>query len=170
MVHDDNGVARTDNSSREEGLMGHFLKLTLTVAFFLVVSGTSCFATGTDHVGIVKLLAGDVTIERYNTPVKVTANMQVQKGDLVRTGADGKADMIFDDDTMISMGPNSRISIDDFLFQPSEKSFSFITRIIHGTVSYISGQIAKLAPGLVRIETPQATVGLRGTHVLIKVD
>lgn len=127
-------------------------------------------AADTDHVGIVKSLAGDVAILRSDTPIKATANMRLLKGDHIRTGRDGKVGMIFEDDTVISIGPNSRIVIENFLFQPNEKKLSFIARILQGTVSYLSGQIAKLAPNLVRIETPNATVGLRGTHVLVKVD
>lgn len=129
-----------------------------------------CMAADTDHVGIVKSLAGDVAILRSDTPIKATANMRLLKGDHIRTGRDGKVGMIFEDDTVISIGPNSRIVIENFLFQPNEKKLSFIARILQGTVSYLSGQIAKLAPNLVRIETPNATVGLRGTHVLVKVD
>lgn len=143
-------------------------------AFFAVslvsVFNLPCMAADPDHVGIVKSLAGDVAILRSDTPIKATANMRLLKGDHIRTGRDGKVGMIFEDDTVISIGPNSRIVIENFLFQPNEKKLSFIARILQGTVSYLSGQIAKLAPNLVRIETPNATVGLRGTHVLVKVD
>ena len=96
--------------------------------------------------------------------------MRLQKGDQIRTGAKGKVGLIFEDDTVISLGPNSVIEIDNFLFQPNEKRLSFIARILQGTVSYLSGQIAKLAPNQARLETPHATVGMRGTHVLVKVD
>jgi hypothetical protein len=130
----------------------------------------SVMAAAPDHVGIVKSLAGDVAIVRNDTHIKAETNMKLLKGDHIRTGNNGKVGLIFEDDTVISIGPNSRIVIEDFLFQPSEKRMSFITRIIQGTISYLSGQIAKLAPSFVRIETPQATVGLRGTHVLVKVD
>ncbi|WP_223922912.1 FecR domain-containing protein [Geobacter sp. AOG2] len=144
------------------------------VVFFAVslvpVFNLPCMAAGPDHAGVVKSVVGDVAILRNGTPIKAAAHMKLLKGDQIRTGSNGKVGMIFEDDTVISVGPDSRVVIEDFLFQPSEKRLSFITRIIQGTVSYLSGQIAKLAPNLVRIETPQATVGLRGTHVLIKVD
>ena len=149
--------------------MKFFFSIVLASAL-LLSNSLSCLAANPDHVGIVKLFAGDVYIERDNSQIKAEVNMKLLKGDHVRTGVDGKVGMIFEDDTLVSLGPNSKISIDDFLFQPSEKSFSFVVRIIQGTASYISGQIGKLAPGFVRIETPQATVGLRGTHVLVKVD
>src|SRR3974390_3389041 len=98
--------------------MRHFFNLILTVAIILL-NCLPCLAAGSDHVGIIKLLAGDVTIERNGSPIKAAVNMKVMKGDQVRTGPDGKAGMIFEDDTLISMGPDSRVSIDNFLFKPS---------------------------------------------------
>lgn len=149
--------------------MRSFLIMIFTVTLVLTINLPG-MAAATDHAGIVKSLAGDVSIVRNFTSIKAETNMKLLKGDHIRTGNNGKVGLIFEDDTIISIGPNSRIVIEDFLFQPSEKRLSFITRIIQGTVSYLSGQIAKLAPSFVRIETPQATVGLRGTHVLVKVD
>lgn len=147
-----------------------FFSIIILTAVFSLSNSLSCLAANSSHVGIVKLFAGDVFIERGNSPIRAEVNMKLMNGDQVRTGANGKVGMIFEDDTLISLGSNSKMSIDDFLFQPSEKSFSFVVRIVQGTVSYISGQIAKLAPNFVRIETPHATVGLRGTHVFVKVD
>jgi hypothetical protein len=96
--------------------------------------------------------------------------MKVMKGDSVTTGSNGKVGLIFEDDTVISLGSNSRIAIENFLFQPSEKKLSFVARMYQGTASFLSGQIAKLAPQQVQVETPHATVGTRGTHYLVKVD
>ncbi|RII29406.1 MAG: hypothetical protein CXR30_12970 [Geobacter sp.] len=129
-----------------------------------------CMAANPDHVGVVKTMAGDVEISRKGIQLKAQANMRLLKGDQIMTGNNGKVGMIFEDDTVISIGPNSKIVIEDFMFQPNEKKLSFVARIIQGTVSYLSGQIAKLAPSLVRIETPHATIGMRGTHILVKVD
>ena len=67
-------------------------------------------------------------------------------------------------------GPNSEMSIESFLFNPADKQLSFITRLIRGTFSFISGQIAKLAPKKVILQTPDATLGVRGTKFLVKVD
>jgi hypothetical protein len=127
-------------------------------------------AAASEYMGFVKYLAGDVAIVRSGTTIKAETNEKLLKGDLIKTGASGKVGLIFEDDTVISIGPNSRIVIEDFAFQPNEKKLSFFARILKGTVNYLSGQIAKLAPKQVRIETPQATIGIRGTHVLIKVD
>jgi hypothetical protein len=149
------------------------MKSLCTVLFLcvIVLAGIPvCMAGNEEHVGIVKSLAGDVVIVRDGKPLNASANMKVMKGDIVTTGSDGKAGLIFEDDTVISMGSNSRIAIENFIFQPSEKKLSFIARIYQGTASFLSGQIAKLAPNQVHVETPYATVGTRGTHFLVKVD
>lgn len=141
------------------------------VLVYLVLAGTPlCVAAEPDHIGIIKSLAGDAVIVRSVTTITAVENMKLLKGDHIATGNTGKVGMIFEDDTVMSIGPNSRIVIEDFAFQPSEKKLSFIAKILQGTVSYVSGQIAKLAPNRVRIETPHATVGTRGTHVLLKVE
>jgi len=122
------------------------------------------------HAGIVKSAVGEVVIVRNNLSIKAETNTKLLEGDLIQTGQNGKAGLIFEDDAVISMGPNTKIVIEKFMFQPAEKKLSFIARIFQGTASFLSGQLVKLAPDLVRIETPCATVGMRGTHILIKVD
>lgn len=148
------------------------MRFLFIVILFVALADTGTFAYGAmaDHVGIIKSMVGEVTITRNDGTIKAEPNVRLMAGDIVQTGANGKAGLILSDDTIISMGFNSRISITNFMFQPNEKKLSMIAKIFHGTVSYLSGQIAKLAPNMVHIETPGATVGLRGTHVLIKVD
>ncbi|MBT0662889.1 FecR domain-containing protein [Geobacter pelophilus] len=146
------------------------LYLMVLVVALVLVCCPLCLAAGPEYVGIVKSLHGDVVVLRDNSSVKADGNMKLRQGDHIKTGVNGKAGLIFEDDTVIAIGPNSSIVIDRFLFQPNEKKLSFIARIIQGTASYLSGQIAKLAPNSVRLETPHATVGMRGTHLLVKVD
>jgi hypothetical protein len=141
----------------------------IVAATLALGSLTPCLA-GQDYAGIVKAVAGDAVIVRNDTTIKAKTNTKLLEGDLVRTGPGGKVGLLFEDDTVISMGSNTKIVIERYLFHPAEKKMSFITRIFQGTVSYLSGQLVKLAPNLVHIETPYGTVGMRGTHVLIKVD
>ena len=123
-----------------------------------------------DNIGIIKSVSGNALIVRQAETLQADINTRIQKGDILKTAADGKMGIISEDDTVISMGPDSQLAIEDFLFQPDEKKMSFIARIFYGTISFLSGQIAKLAPDLVNIETPDATIGMRGTHVLVKVE
>ena len=144
---------------------------------FIMVLGLAIFFGGhsacladSGHIGIVKSVVGYSVVVREGETFKVEANMLVLTGDLLKTGDDGKMGLIFEDDTVISIGPDSQIVIEDFLFQPAEKKMSFVARILHGTATFLSGQLSKLAPDKVRIKTPNATIGMRGTSILVKVD
>ena len=143
---------------------------TLVQLAALVLAGSLAYGAATDHIGIVKSMAGEVVVDRGGRTIKAEPNLKLYVADVIHTGSNGKAGLILEDDTIISMGFNSSLALKSFLFQPNEKKLSFIARIYHGTASFLSGQIAKLAPSLVHIETPHATVGVRGTHVLIQVD
>ncbi|MFZ5570280.1 MAG: FecR family protein [Thermodesulfobacteriota bacterium] len=121
-------------------------------------------------VGTVKAVKPDAFLIRRGMTMTASAHMKIMIGDVVRTGANGSVGFILKDDTVISMGPDSEIVIDDFVFDPAGKKLSFIARLYHGTVAYISGQIAKLSPESVRFETPVATIGMRGTRFLVAID
>jgi hypothetical protein len=142
----------------------------VVMAAVLVLTNTLVYGSNMDHVGIVKSLAGEVLITRNNQIIKAEQNLRLLEGDIVQTGPNGKVGLILEDDTVISMGFDSSIAIKNYIFQPNEKKLSFIASVFHGTVSFLSGQIAKLAPNQAVIETPYATIGSRGTHILILVD
>ncbi|MFH0994849.1 MAG: FecR domain-containing protein [Pseudomonadota bacterium] len=122
-----------------------------------------------ESIGIVKTVKQNVFVVRKGEAIPVVVNMRLMIKDLVRTGPDGAIGFILKDDTVISMGPGSELVIDEFSFNPVEKNMSFVARMFHGTVSYFSGQIGKLSPESVRFNTPVATIGMRGTHFLVKV-
>jgi hypothetical protein len=118
----------------------------------------------------VKVSQGDAYIIREKSVLKAEVNTQIKAGDRLNTGASGKLGVIFEDDAIVSLGPGSEFVVEDFLFEPLDARLSFVVRLYRGVMSFISGQIAKLAREKVRIETPHATVGIRGTHVLVKVE
>jgi hypothetical protein len=95
--------------------------------------------------------------------------MKLSSGDTIRTGKDGSVGLIFRDDTVISLGPESEFMIEDFQFYPVKQELSFIGKLLHGTINFISGQITKLAPDNVHLETPDATLGVRGTQMLVEI-
>jgi hypothetical protein len=74
------------------------------------------------------------------------------------------------DNTVMSFGPNTEVSLDAFLYKPDQGDLKLSTRISRGTLNFISGVIAKLKPEAVEINTPTGTIGVRGTHFLVKVD
>ncbi len=121
-------------------------------------------------VGSVKTIQDKASILRSGNPIPAQIGAMVYTGDILQTDQTGSLGVIFRDDALVSLGPNSQVKIDDFLFQPDQGKFSFLTRLIQGTAAFVSGQIAKLAPESMRVQTPIATIGVRGTHFAVQAE
>ena len=142
----------------------------LFLFFFIMLGSTPGSQAAQAFVGIVRSVSMDAYILRNEKSIAAETNMKIMNGDVLKTGPTGSLGLIFDDDTLVSMGPDSEFAVEDFLFNPSEKKLSFVVRMLQGTFAFLSGQISKLVPDAVRLETPDATIGMRGTHVLVKVE
>ncbi|MBY0411605.1 MAG: FecR family protein, partial [Burkholderiaceae bacterium] len=91
------------------------------------------------------------------------------KGDVIRTGKPGAAGIVLTDDTTISMGSGSEISMNDYVFQPKDGKFSLAIKMVKGTFAYVTGQIVKLSPESAQVQTPDATIAVRGTKILVQI-
>jgi hypothetical protein len=131
-------------------------------------------------IGKVVTAVGSVTIEHVNAVV-VQANVASQPeqtkvgdsvylGDVVQTGADGKISITFTDGTAFNLSSNARMALSDFVYDPNGKSNSTFFSLTKGTFTFVAGKIAKT--GDMKIDTPVATMGIRGTtpHVEIAED
>jgi len=131
----------------------------------LSISEISCAAIGT-------------VTEQINTPPSIQRKAQtltgakgtgVEMNDAVRT-AQGKVGITFEDNTKVQVNENSKLVIDDFVYDPKKGSGKLALNMALGTVRYASGQIAKTNPQNVGINTPSATVSVRGTDFTATVD
>ena len=77
--------------------------------------------------------------------------------------------VILRDDTILSLGPSTETRIEQFAFESAGQKPGMVLRVARGVIGYLSGRIAKLAPGSVRLETPVATLGVRGTYLVARV-
>jgi hypothetical protein len=132
-------------------------------------------------IGKVVTASGSVAIEHANAVV-VQANLPasgagqtnigdlVYKGDVVQTGADGKVGITFTDGTAFNLSSNARMVLNEFVYDPNSKSNSTLFSLSKGTFTFIAGKVAKT--GNMKIDTPVATMGIRGTtpHVEISDD
>jgi FecR protein len=121
-------------------------------------------------VGCIKTVMGSAVIVRLNQPLPAKIGEKIFKNDSFKTGPDGSLGMILKDDTLLSLGPNTEVTINEFFFSPAEGKLSIVTRLFKGTVAYLSGIIAKLSPDSVRFETPVGNVGIRGTKFAVKIE
>ena len=120
--------------------------------------------------GVIKNASGKASIEREGDILSASPGTKIHSKDTLQTGPEGTMGIIFRDDTTLSLGPDTRILIDEFLFSPGQGKLGFVSKISKGTAAYLSGKINKLSPGAIRVETPLAVLGIRGTRFLIEVE
>ena len=119
--------------------------------------------------GRVKVASGAAFIVRGGSDVPVRVGDTVYQSDGLKTGTDGRIGIILNDDTRVSLGPSSEVSLDRFAYAPAEGQLGFVLRVVRGVAAYVSGRIAKLSPDSVHLETPAAIVGVRGTTLALRV-
>ncbi|MBF0265686.1 MAG: FecR domain-containing protein [Gammaproteobacteria bacterium] len=142
---------------------------------FFLLSNTVCSSTEMvegEKVGSLRNVVGEGYVQRAgeSEQIKAVDGLEVFQNDTISTKNDTSLGLVFKDSTRISLGANSKLTITKYVFNPSKKKFSMLTRLSKGSLSYVSGKLSKLAPNSVSFETPDATIGSRGTSFIIKVD
>lgn len=141
------------------------LRACLFVWLLLVTTGTG-YAEPV-FTGTVKSVHGPVFVLRENKEITAVPGLRVNVDDTIHTGADASAGLILHDGTRLGLGPNSSLRVESFLFDPANGKLDLLVHVLKGLVAYASGKIAQLSPKSVRIETPVATIGLRGTKCAV---
>jgi len=142
----------------------------LVVALVLVCAlATPVIAQERPVAGRIKVSTGAAFIVRDGAEIPAQLGQNVFEADGLRTGGDGKIGVTLNDDTRLSLGPNSELKLERFTYAPAESTFGLALRFVKGAATYVSGRIAKLAPDSVRLETPAAIIGVRGTTLAINV-
>ena len=121
-----------------------------------------------DDVGMVKVVKGDAHIERGGQKVPAMVGTRVRQGDVLVTGANGSVGVAFLDNSLLSTGPNSTLSIDRFAFDKTTHAGSFETSLRQGTLAAVTGKIAKQSPDAMKVRTPAAVLGARGTEFIVR--
>jgi hypothetical protein len=126
-------------------------------------------AAAGETIGSVKKVSGEASVVRDGQRMPAHPGFKLNAGDTLETGPDGSIGVILRDDSLVSLGPSSRIAIEKFLFAPADGAFGLTARLLRGTMAYVSGLIGRLAPESATFVTPVATIGVRGTHFVAKV-
>jgi len=136
----------------------------------LVVAISVAIPASAAEIGQIKVSKGQVSIEREGRSVPAAVGVRLQTADVVRTGADGSVGITMDDDSLLSAGPNSVLSLDRYAFDPTTRRGRFDASLNRGTLAVISGRIAKQAPDSMTVRTPTAILGVRGTEFVVSVN
>jgi len=119
--------------------------------------------------GHIKIVVAPAYIVRQSTMIAAKPGDPVFATDTLKTQANGAIGVTLADDTRVSLGPDSEMRLELYVFAPADGALGMVLNFVRGVAAYVSGRMAKLAPDSVRLETPAAIVGVRGTTVAIKV-
>jgi hypothetical protein len=143
----------------------------MRIACFLVAIGLFNISASlaADDAGMVKTLQGDVRIERVGTHIDARIGLPVQAGDRVVVRGNGSIGISMRDETLMSLGSNSVMVIDDYDYEPKTREGRVETSILRGTLRYVTGLIGRLNHDAIKVKTPTATVGIRGTDFIVEI-
>ena len=120
-------------------------------------------------IALAKSVKGDVNAKYEKQTLSVQKGDWLQEGMILKTGDLSSITMIFKDNSVLVLGSNSILRLEKYLFEPATSSFDFQLKLNKGVASFESGKIGELAPNDFIFKTPDATVGIRGTKFIVKV-
>lgn len=142
----------------------------LVVTVYTLVMLTTTWAYSAEMaIGQIKTLMGTVQLIRNNVERPAQAGDLLEEADTIATGTNSSVGITFIDNSRFSIGPNSRIALKQFRFDPTTHDGDFLTEMQHGTLAVISGRIASHSPDAMKVRTPTAILGVRGTKFLVQV-
>jgi hypothetical protein len=143
-----------------------------TGAFFAILFALLFASTATaqsPQIAQVETVSGQVYVQRGSARVTVKVGDPLFEKDTIDTGTDGAIGITFVDNSVMSTGPNSEVALEDYKFDSNNFSGSMLTDLRKGTLSMVSGDIARSSPEAMRVKTPAAILGVRGTHFVVQV-
>ena len=138
------------------------LKNTLLILIILLFSNTQSFSK--DMIGIVAVGIGKISNQSKESLI---TGSKIYFGDSIFTEAASTAQILLMDQTTLTIGENSELVIDEFVYDPQTKIGKIISSVKIGTVKIITGEISKTNPDNLEIKTPTGSIGARGTEFAV---
>ena len=146
------------------------LRRSIGVLTLLLTAATPALAQEQAAAGRIKVVSGAAFIVRGAETIPARTGELVFAADGLRTGEAGSVGVTLKDDTRLSLGPNSEVRLERYVYAPGTGGFGMVLKFVRGVSAYVSGRLARLAPESIRLETPAAIVGVRGTTLAIRVE
>ncbi|WP_210183172.1 VCBS domain-containing protein, partial [Bradyrhizobium lablabi] len=119
-------------------------------------------------IGHVTKLVGNATAIRNGVSIILNQGDTVHKGDVVQSGSDSTLGITFIDGTVFGLASNARMVLNEMVYDPNGSDNKSLLSLVQGTISFVAGATAK--KGDMKVDTPVATMGIRGTAVLVEID
>ena len=120
------------------------------------------------QIGHVTKLTGNATAIRNGVSIMLNQGDTVHKGDVVQSGSDSTLGITFIDGTVFGLASNAKMVLNEMIYDPNGSDNKSLLSLVAGTISFVAGATAK--KGDMKVDTPVATMGIRGTAVLVEID
>ena len=118
----------------------------------------------TDFIGVIGAAVGEITNQNNE---KLSNGSKIFFGDTVVSNNNSNAQILFLDQTILTLGEDTELTIDEFIYDPNSHDGSFVSNVKSGTVKFITGQISKKNPENLEVKFPSGTLGARGTEFVV---
>jgi VCBS repeat-containing protein len=119
-------------------------------------------------VGHVVKMTGSASIVRNGVTIDVNNGDVVYQNDVVQTGSGSTLGLVMIDGTTFNMTANARLMMNDLTYDAASTSNTSLFTLVQGAATFVAGQVAKT--GDMKVATPVATMGIRGTAVILDVN
>lgn len=142
----------------------------LIITLLMIINAAVGFAEENTDIGSVKTVSGSCFVIRQSETMQAAVGLRLTRLDVLQTGKNSSMGIILKDNSLLSIGAETKLELSSFEFDPNEKKLGFTGRLIRGTLVYLTGIIAKLNKDSVKIITPTAVMGVRGTKLAVKAE
>ena len=142
--------------------------LRLALAGAAILMAPTAASSAEQAIGQIKTETGSVTIERDGKSRPAAVGDRVYRADTLVTAARSSVGVTFSDNSLMALGPFSRLSLDQFRFDATTHAGAFDVTLHRGALAVKSGQIVRQTPEAMRVRTPAAVLGVRGTEFVVK--
>lgn len=123
-----------------------------------------------NRIGTFKQIEGDAWVGPVETRRAANSGDAVQLNDRLSTGQTGAATITLKDGTVITLGPNTTVNLDQFAFNTTTQKGHFLLDLLQGSVRVVTGLLGKVNPELFKVKTPTSVVGVRGTDFIVETE
>jgi len=121
-----------------------------------------------ERIGIIKSATGSVWLNRAGGRLKASPGDPVFRADSLEVDDSSTASVTLLDGTRLSVGQASTVWLDQFSYEPHNGLLGLVVRVVRGSMLFVTGEIGKLAPENILIQTPNGTLGVRGTRFIVR--
>ncbi len=136
----------------------------IAILVFFIISAVGAHAADDTTVGSISEVEGEAQIVSSAGTTTAVADAPVHLNDELRTGAEGRLQVTFRDDTVLTLGENASVTIDRYVFNPDEGIGGALLQSTQGAFRFATGRLKELKDKTITVTTPVANIGVRGTE------